>query len=89
MSEERHQHGLFHHKKDEDRPIEAAYGVNATHESEIDYKKEEKHHKNLEHLGEGGVAGAGVFALYLCSVIVLKSQGSQPEIFLHFQGISQ
>ncbi|XP_021803132.1 abscisic stress-ripening protein 1-like, partial [Prunus avium] len=41
----------------------AAYVVTATHESEIDYKKEEKHHKNLEHLGEGGVAAAGVFAL--------------------------
>ncbi|BFG35142.1 hypothetical protein CerSpe_214160 [Prunus speciosa] len=64
MSEERHQHGLFHHKKDEDRPIEAAYGVTASHESEIDYKKEEKHHKSLEHLGEGGVAAAGVFALH-------------------------
>ncbi|CAL2266030.1 unnamed protein product [Prunus armeniaca] len=77
MSEERHHRGLFHHKKDEDKPIETSdfpqsgypdegrpggvggYGFTATHESEIDYKKEEKHHKRLEQLGEAGVAGGG------------------------------
>jgi hypothetical protein len=26
MSEEKHHHGLFHHKKDEDRPSETVYG---------------------------------------------------------------
>ncbi|CAB4283455.1 unnamed protein product [Prunus armeniaca] len=50
---------------DEGRPGGVGgYGVTATHESEIDYKKEEKHHKRLEQLGEAGVAGGGVFALY-------------------------
>ena len=42
-------------------------------ESEVDYRKEEKHHKNLEHLGEMGAVAAGAYALvipYLCSVYI-------------------
>ncbi|XP_050268950.1 abscisic stress-ripening protein 2-like [Quercus robur] len=33
-------------------------------ESEVDYRKEEKHHKNLEHLGEMGAVTAGAYALH-------------------------
>ena len=42
-------------------------------ESEVDYRKEEKHHKNLEHLGEMGAVAAGAYALvipYLCCVCI-------------------
>ncbi|TQD92575.1 hypothetical protein C1H46_021827 [Malus baccata] len=42
----------------------AAYGSTTAHESELDYKKEEKHHKHLKHLGKIGVAAAGAFALH-------------------------
>ncbi|CAN6676207.1 unnamed protein product [Malus baccata var. baccata] len=78
MSEEKHHRGLFHHHKDEDKPLNypqpgysdeglekpgdgrysettAAYGSTTTHESELDYKKEEKHHKHLKHFGKVGV----------------------------------
>ncbi|KAJ6920262.1 hypothetical protein NC651_014000 [Populus alba x Populus x berolinensis] len=32
-------------------------------EKPVDYRKDEKHHKNLEHVGELGTAGAGAFAM--------------------------
>ena len=37
--------------------------VNMAEEKPVDYRKEEKHHKNLEHVGELGTAGAGAFAM--------------------------
>lgn len=65
MAEE-HGHHLFHHKKEEETPVEAAtYGepTDGGGYGEIDHRKEEKHHKHHEHLGELGAAGAGTYAL--------------------------
>ncbi|CAN6555602.1 unnamed protein product [Malus baccata var. baccata] len=68
MSEEKHHHGLFHHHKDEDKPSDyprSGYSeATTTLEPEIDYKKEEKHHKDLEHLGEAGVVTVGAYGLH-------------------------
>ncbi|CAN6555601.1 unnamed protein product [Malus baccata var. baccata] len=73
MSEEKQHHGLFHHHKDEDKPSDypqsgnsdtpEAYGAPTTLKPEIDYKKEEKHHKHLEHYDEAGVVAAGAYGL--------------------------
>jgi hypothetical protein len=52
MAEEEHHHSLFHHKKDNENPLEH------------DYEKEENRHKHHERLGEFGVAAAGVYALH-------------------------
>ncbi|BBN67688.1 hypothetical protein Prudu_154S000500 [Prunus dulcis] len=152
MSEEKHHHGLFHHHKDEDRPIEtsdypqsggysdegrtgsgygggggygdntaysgegrpgsgygggggygesadysdggryketAAYGTTGTHESEIDYKKEEKHHKHLEHLSEAGAAAAGVFALMWCDAQHEKHESKKDPEHAHKHKIEE
>ena len=73
MSEEKHHH-LFHRKKDdEDKATGGEYGgysetvateAVTTGENEYErYKKEEKHDKRKEHLGETGAVGAGAFAL--------------------------
>ncbi len=43
----------------------------ATTESGIDYRKEEKHHKHLEHVGELGVAAAGAYALVINYFLLL------------------
>lgn len=59
MEEEKHHQHLFHHHKDEDKYVESGYA------DEVDYKEEEKHHKHLEHLGEFGVAAAGVYAVVI------------------------
>ncbi|XP_048436858.1 abscisic stress-ripening protein 3-like [Pyrus x bretschneideri] len=75
MSEEKQHHGLFHHHKDEDRPSDypqsdgysentETYGATTTLEPEINYNKEKKHHKHLEHLDEAGVVAAGGYALH-------------------------
>jgi len=67
MSEEKHQHGLFHHHKDEDKPSDypqSDYSATTTPQPEIDYKKEEKHHKHLEQPSEAGVVAAGGYALH-------------------------
>ena len=67
MAEEKHHHGLFHHHKDEEKPVDAIYTetveVEAASVPEVDYKKEEKHHKHLEQLGEFGAVAAGAYAL--------------------------
>ncbi|QHN79179.1 Abscisic stress-ripening protein [Arachis hypogaea] len=54
-----------------DEPSSGGYGGgygrddgDRRNEDEVDYKKEEKHHKKLEHLGEFGAAAAGAYALY-------------------------
>ncbi|KAK2420654.1 abscisic stress-ripening protein [Trifolium repens] len=52
MAEEKHHH-LFHHDEKKSGFVE-----------EVDYKKQEKHHKNLEHLGELGTVAAGTYALH-------------------------
>ncbi|KAG6774350.1 hypothetical protein POTOM_021703 [Populus tomentosa] len=49
MAEEKQHRGVFHHHNSEEKPA--------------DYIKEKKHHKNLEHVGELGTAGAGAFAM--------------------------
>ncbi|KAG6776201.1 hypothetical protein POTOM_019707 [Populus tomentosa] len=75
MAEEKHHHGLFHHNKSEEKPVEAGVYSETAEYSEtvtgydapvpdVDYRKEEKHHKNLEHVGELGAAAAGAFAMY-------------------------
>jgi hypothetical protein len=53
MAEEKHHH-LFHHDEKKSGFVE-----------EVDYKKQEKHHKNLEHLGELGTVAAGTYALVI------------------------
>lgn len=53
MAEEKHHH-FFHHKEDE---------------TSSDPRKEEKHHKHLEQLGELGAVAAGVYALVIDSFI--------------------
>lgn len=40
-------------------------------EPEVDYRKEEKHHKRHEHLGELGATAAGAYALV---IIIYKKQ---------------
>lgn len=61
MSEEQRHH-LFHHKKEE-------VSADADNSGYVEYggedkaRKEEKHHKHLEHDGEFGAAAAGGFAL--------------------------
>ncbi|TQD93814.1 hypothetical protein C1H46_020586 [Malus baccata] len=62
MSEEKQHHGLFHHHKDEDKPSDYPQSGNSD-TPEIDYKKEEKHHKHLEHYDEAGVVAAGAYGL--------------------------
>ncbi|TKY46070.1 Abscisic stress-ripening protein 1 [Spatholobus suberectus] len=67
MAEEKHHHHLFHHHKDEKQPVDTSVYSETTFYAagnEVDYKKEEKHHKNLEHLGEMGAVAAGAFALH-------------------------
>ena len=77
MAEEKQQHGVFHHHNSEEKPVEAGVYSETAEYSEtatgydapsppvpdVDYRKEEKHHKNLEHVGELGTAGAGAFAM--------------------------
>ncbi len=50
-----HNHHLFHHNKDGENSVDG--------ENPEDYRKEEKHHKHLEQLGELGAATAGAYAL--------------------------
>ncbi|TQD93815.1 hypothetical protein C1H46_020587 [Malus baccata] len=64
MSEEKHHHGLFHHHKDEDKPSDYPQSGYSEATTTLDYKKEEKHHKDLEHLGEAGVVTAGAYGLH-------------------------
>ena len=39
-------------------------------ESEVDYRKEEKHHKHLEQLGEMGAVAAGAYALVIINIYI-------------------
>ena len=39
-------------------------------ESEVDYRKEEKHHKHLEQLGEMGAVAAGAYALVIIYIYI-------------------
>ncbi len=68
MSEERRQHHLFHRKEDGDEQIGQdtdMYGAGNAQSGEYEKAlKEEKHHKNLEHVGEAGALATGGFALY-------------------------
>ena len=110
MAEEKHHH-LFHHKKDEDKgdvnsENTTAYGGAYSSEEnegqynkkeEIDYKKEEKHHKHIEHATELGIAAAGAFALvyllyifnymgfstlfFLKHLVIFISKGFYPRLF--------
>ncbi|KAF6154256.1 hypothetical protein GIB67_042883, partial [Kingdonia uniflora] len=73
MSEEKHHHGLFQHKKEtpvlvEDGGDYSSSTVNYEKiEKEQQYKKhvkEEKHHKRMGHLGEIGTAAATAIALH-------------------------
>jgi ABA/WDS induced protein len=48
MAEEKRHH-LFHHKKEDDGPV--------------DYEKKEKHHKHMEQLGQLGAVAVGAYAL--------------------------
>jgi hypothetical protein len=82
MAEEKQHHGLFHHHKSEEKPDEAGVYSETAEYSEtatgydapppavpdVDYRKEEKHHKHLEHVGELGTAAAGAFAMVQCFV---------------------
>jgi len=68
MAEEKQHQGVFHHHKSEEKPVEAGYDAPPPRVPDVDYKKEEKHHKNLEHVGELGTAGAGAFAMVQCFV---------------------
>ncbi|KAK1300295.1 Abscisic stress-ripening protein 1 [Acorus calamus] len=52
MPEVKHHHHLFHHKKDEGEP------------AEVDYAREEKHHKHKERLAELDTLAAGAYALH-------------------------
>ena len=55
--------------------IEGYGATTISTESEVDYRKEEKHHKHLEHLGEMGAVAAGAYALviiiYVCVYIYI------------------
>ena len=63
MAEEKQHRGVFHHHSSEEKPVEAGYDAPPPPVPDVDYRKEEKHHKNLEHVGELGTAGAGAFAM--------------------------
>ena len=53
--EQKHHHHLFHHQKEEEPK---------------NPEEEYKHHKNLEHLGEGAAVAAGVFAMVINSMFI-------------------
>jgi hypothetical protein len=66
MAEEKHHHHLFHHHKDGEKISDLEFTT--TFEAagtEVDYKKEEKHHKHVEQLGNVGAAAAGAIALVI------------------------
>ena len=50
--------------------IEGYGATTISTESEVDYRKEEKHHKHLEHLGEMGAVAAGAYALVIINIYI-------------------
>ncbi|GLT59767.1 hypothetical protein SLA2020_325670 [Shorea laevis] len=67
MAEEKHHHHHLHHKEEPSETSvfsETAVYSETACPPEVDYKKEENHHKNLEHLAELGAAAAGIYAVH-------------------------
>ncbi|KAG6774349.1 hypothetical protein POTOM_021702 [Populus tomentosa] len=63
MAEETQHQGVFHHHNSEEKPVEAGYDAPPPLVPDVDHSKEEKHHKNLEHVGELRTAGASAFVM--------------------------
>ena len=84
MTEKKHQKHHHHHHKEGESKNAASGVVYSDRQNELNYekaRKEEKHHKRMEHLGEMGAVAAGAFArvLYIFNLF-LVSKFSDPSI---------